>query len=102
MRVDSTTRPACRAAGVLLVPTRKATLAAPWPWVRSGTIHDASELSVHVHSRDVSTLTVPAPPEEENECVDAAAETTHLSDVGAVVDVEEELQDQAPNRMGRK
>ena len=62
-------------------------MAPPWPLVRSGRIHDASDPTFQAHSGLVVIVKLPEPPPKENEVGDEFAATAHLSVLGAVMDV---------------
>ena len=62
-------------------------MASPWPLVRSGRIHDASDPTFQAHSGLVVIVKLPEPPAKENEVGDEFAATAHLSVLGDVMDV---------------
>src|SRR3974377_960266 len=82
-----------RGAGTGFAATLYETVAAPCPsCAPENETHVALVAIVHVHSRSVVIASEPVPPPGANELGDDDAVTWHLSEVGAVVDVEDELQ----------
>jgi hypothetical protein len=71
-----------------LAATLNGTVVSPCPFDRSGTIHEASELTVQVHSRAALIETFPDPPFAANEFVDRVAEVAHFVALGAVSDID--------------
>ena len=91
--VDSMVNPPRRGAGAPLASTPKVTLASPWPLVRPGTIHWASERIVQVHSPAAVIAMLPEPPVGGKELGDVTAAIAHFVVLGAVtVDVVDEPQ----------
>ena len=91
-RVDSIANVPRRAFGVSFAVTLKGRLASPWPLDRSSTSQDASELIVQLHSRALVTAMLPAPPVCGNERGDGVADTPHFVALGAVVEVDADVQ----------
>ena len=81
-----------RAFGVSFGVTLKGRLVSPWPLDRSSTSQDASELIVQVQSRALVTAMLPAPPVCGNERREGIADTPHFVALGAVVEVDAEVQ----------
>ena len=83
----------CRAAGAGLAPTRKASVAVPWPLVDDASvIQDAAVEADHVQSGVVSIATVPEPPAAGTLDSELVADSWHFEVVGAVICVEDEWQ----------
>jgi hypothetical protein len=72
--------------------TLKGRLASPWPLDRSSTNQDASELIVQLHSRVLVTAMLPEPPVCGKERGDVVADASHFAALGAVVEVDEDVQ----------
>ena len=90
---DSMVNSPRRGAGAPLAATPKDTLASPWPLVRPGTIHEASERIVQVHSPAAVIAMLPEPPVGGKELGDVTAAIAHFVVLGAVtVDVVDEPQ----------
>jgi hypothetical protein len=94
VRGASIRSPTCHggAFGVSFAVTLKGRLASPWPLDRSGTSQDASELIVQLHSRALVTAMVPEPPLCGKERGDVVADTSHFVALGAVVEVDADVQ----------
>ena len=74
------------------VVTLKGTLPSPWPLDCSSTSHDASALIVQLHSRALVTAMLPEPPVWGKEREDVVADTAHFVALGAVVEVDADVQ----------
>jgi hypothetical protein len=72
--------------------TLKGRLASPWPLDRSSTSQEASELIVQLHSRALVTAMLPEPPVYAKERGDVVADTSHFVALGAVVEVDPDVQ----------
>ena len=72
--------------------TLKGRLASPWPLDRSSTSQEASELIVQLHSRALVTAMLPEPPVCGKERGDVVADTSHFVALGAVVEVDADVQ----------
>ena len=83
-----------RAAGTGFGATVYATTACPCPlWSPVIATHEASVAIDQVQSRAVEIVTEPGPPPDPNAAGVLAASTWHLSDEGARLDVDAEVQD---------
>lgn len=91
-RVDSSANVPRRAFGVSFAMILKGRLASPWPLVRSSTSQAASELIVQLHSRALATAMLPEPPVYGKERGDVVADTSHFVALGAVVEVDADVQ----------
>ena len=86
-------KPPRRGAGVPLAAIPKDMLASPWPLVRPGTIQEASECIVQMHSPAAPIAMLPEPAVDGKELDDVTAEIAHFVAPGAVtVDVDDEPQ----------
>ena len=81
-----------RAFGVSFAVILKGRLASPWPLDRSSTIQEASALIVQLHSRVLVTAMLPEPPVCGKEREDVVADTSHFVALGAVVEVDADVQ----------
>ena len=81
-----------RAFGVSFAVTLKGRLASPWPLDRSSTSQEVSELIVQLHSRALVTAMLPEPPAYGKERGDVVADTSHFVALGAVVEVDPDVQ----------
>jgi hypothetical protein len=89
--VDSTANVPRRGIEVAFAMTLNGTVAVPWPLDRSGTIHDALDLMLHVHSRAPVTARLPEPAVYGNDVDERVAEMSHFSALGAVMELEDEV-----------
>lgn len=91
-RVDSIAKMPRRAFGVSFAVTLKGRLASPWPLDCSSTSQEASEPIVQLHSRALVTAMLPEPPVCGKERGDVVADTSHFVALGAVVEVDADVQ----------
>ena len=91
-RVDSIVNVPRRAFAVSFVVILKGRLASPWPLDRSTTSQEASEPIVQLHSRALVTAMLPEPPVCGKERGDVVADTSHFVALGAVVEVDADVQ----------
>jgi len=89
--VDSTVNVPRRGIDVAFAMTLNGTVAVPWPLDRSGTIHDALDLTLHVHSRAPVTARLPEPAVYGNDVDERVPEMSHFPAVGAVMELEDEV-----------